>query len=80
MNDFNAAVSSSEGHIEIFHTMPFFTYRHLILIILYSMCVIIARLRKLQDVVEAIRTNILRVFNKNNENPEEIYGTREFQV
>lgn len=41
MNDFNAVVSSSEGHVEIFHTMPFFMYQHLILIISYTMCVII---------------------------------------
>jgi len=64
MNDFSAVVSSSGGHVEIFHTMPFFMYRHLILIISYSTCVIIVCLRKLQDVVETIRTNILLVFNE----------------
>lgn len=51
-------------------TLKFFTRclflctDNLILIISYSTCVIIVCLCKLQDVVEAIRTNIPRVFNK----------------
>lgn len=67
--------------LKFFTRCLFFIYRHLILIISYSMCVIIVCLRKLQDVVEAIRTNILRVFNKKlKKSRRDLWNAQEFHV